>query len=352
MKVVFFCGDQSRYGIGHLMPLLESKFQVSKVIIATPKRWKMFRQALQGEKYYEEKDYFNYNIKSLAKAMLPTKVINLLRTLRSPNADLNIKKICNQHNVSLIEVFDVNDAKLCDELKKEEYDLFISAAYPQIFAANLLKIPKEGAVNFHPSALPRCRGAHPHYWALAKGEQYGGVTAHFMTEKVDNGDILAQTKFPISRYNYTNHYNKIEEEIPQLVKKVEDYFFGTGTESIPQNSEEKTYFRNDREIHHRIFWNLHDAGQIYNICRAGNAFFFLKGEKIILTKAYVSEKNRNMTNQVAVENGAVVDFSQDAVVVKTIKGFINIQAVQFRGKNFSCRKWADKCEIKIGLKME
>ena len=352
MKVVFLCGEQSRFGIGHLMPLLESKFQVCNVIIATPRRWKIFRQALQGEKYYVEKDYFSYNIKPLAKAMLPTKVINLLRALRSQNADLNIKKICNQHNVSLIEVFDVNDAKFCDELKKDEYDLFISAAYPQIFTANLLRIPKKGAVNFHPSVLPRCRGAHPHYWALAKGEQYGGVTAHFMTEKLDNGDIVAQIKFPISQSNYADYYARIEKEIPQLVKQVEDYFFGTDRESIPQDSEEKTYFRNDREIHHRIFWNLHDAEQIYNIYRAGNAFFFLRGEKVILTKAYISERNRNMTNQVAVENGAVVDFCQDAVVVKTLKGFINIQAVQFRGRKLSWRKWADKSKIRIGLKME
>lgn len=352
MKVVFFCGEQSRFGIGHLMPLLESKFQVCKVIIATPKRWKIFRQALQGEKYYVEKDYFNCNIKSLAKAMLPTKVINLLRTFSSQNANLNIKKICDQHNVSLIEVFDVNDAKFCAKLKKDEYDLFLSAAYPQIFAANLLKIPKEGALNFHPSALPRCRGAHPHYWALAKGEQYGGVTAHFMTEKLDNGDIVAQIKFPISQYNYADHYARIEKEIPQVVKKAEDYFFGNDRESIPQDSEKKTYFRNNREIHHRIFWNIHDAEQIYNIYRAGNAFFFLRGEKVILTKAYISEKNRNMTNQIAVENGAVVDFCQDAVVVKALKGFINIQAVQFRGRKLSWRKWADKNKIRIGLKME
>jgi len=352
MKVVFFCGDQSRYGIGHLIPLLKSKFQISKVIIATPERWEMFRQALQGEKHYKEKTPFNYSIKSLITGGLPANVINLLRNFRSKTTNANIKSICNQHNVSLTEVFDVNDAIFCDELKREKYDLFISAAYPQIFSANLLKIPKKGAVNFHPSALPRCRGAHPHYWALAKGEQYGGVTAHFMTEKLDNGDVIAQTKFSISQYNYADHYTKIEEEIPKLAKKVEDYFFGIGRESIPQDSEGKTYFRNDREIHHRIFWNLHDAEQIYNIYRAGNAFFFLRHEKIILTKAYVSSQNRNMTNQVAVENGTVVDFSEDAVVVATLNGFINIQTVQFRGKGISWRKWADKCKIKIGLKLE
>jgi methionyl-tRNA formyltransferase len=59
-----------------------------------------------------------------------------------------------------------------------------------------------------------------------------------------------------------------------------------------------------------------------------------------------------MTNQVSVENGAVVDFYQDAVVIKTLKGFINIQAVQLKGRNLSWRKWADKSKIRIGLKME
>lgn len=352
MKVVFFCGDQSRYGIGHLMPLLKSKFQISKVVIATPERWKIFRQVLQGTRYYDEKEFINFSVTSLAKSLLPVNAINLLMSIRNKDFVLNIKSICDKYNVSLLEVFDVNNVEFHDELRKEQCDLFISAAYPQIFSVNLLKIPNKGAFNFHPSALPRCRGAHPHYWALAKGEEYGGVTAHFMTEKLDDGDIIAQTKFSISQYNYADHYNKIEKEIPKLVKKVEDCFFGTDRESIPQDSEKKTYLRNDREIHHRIFWNLHEAEQIYNIYRAGNAFFFLRGEKVILTKAYLSEKNRNMTNQVAVENGAVVDFSQDAIVVKTLKGFINIQAVQFRGRNLSWRKWADKSKIRVGLKME
>ena len=284
--------------------------------------------------------------------MLPARVISFFKTFRNKSMQSDIKDICKKRNVSLTQVFDINDVKLCEDLKKGQYDLFLSSAYPQIFSANLLKIPKKGAVNFHPSALPRCRGAHPHYWALCKGEEYGGVTAHFMTEKLDNGDIIAQLTFPISLYNYAGYYKKIEEETPKLVKKVEDYFFGSGIESIPQNSEEKTYFRNDREIHHRIFWNLHDAEQIYNICRAGNAFFFLRHEKIILTKAYVSSQNRNMINQVAVENGTVMDFSEDAVVVATLKGFINIQAVQFRSKSVSWRKWAGKCKIKIGLKLE
>lgn len=355
MKVIFFCGDQSRYGVAHLNPLLASRFTVSKVIIATQERWDIFRQALQGERYYNEKNAIRWNLKSLIKAIFPKKLINMVRSIIFKKKVLKVEKvknICLRLNVPIKEVFDVNDDKFCDDLKKQDYELIISAAYPQIFAANLLKIPSKGAVNFHPSALPRCRGAHPHYWALATGEQYGGVTAHFMTEKLDNGDIIAQITFNISHYDYSEHYDRIVEETPKLVKKVEDYFFSNETESIPQNSAEHTYFRNDREIHHRIFWNLHDAKQIYNIFRAGNAFFFLRGEKITLTKAYVSLRNRNMTNQVIVESGTVVDFSQDSVVIKTLSGFINIQEVQFNGRKLSWRKWSDKSKIRIGLKLE
>jgi methionyl-tRNA formyltransferase len=355
VKVVFFCGDQSRYGAGHIKPLLESRFTVSKVVLATQERWEVFRQALNGEQYYKEKDVIRLNARPLVNIILPEKLINLIRNFIFKKEKLKVEsvpRICHHYNVPIEKVFDVNDDKFCHEIEREGCELIISAAYPQIFSAKLLKIPLKGSVNFHPSVLPRCRGAHPHYWTLAKGEQYGGVSAHFMTEKLDDGDIIAQTKFAISQYDYADYYKKIEEETPQLVKKVEDYFFGTGTELIPQDSENKTYFRNDREIHHRIFWNLHDAEQIYNICRAGNAFFFIRGEKIILTKAYVSRNNRNMTNQVVVENGSVVDFSQDAVVVSTLNGFINIQEVQFRGRKLSWRKWSDKNKIKIGMKLE
>jgi len=355
MKVIFFCGDKSRYGMAHLKPLLESRFTVSKVIIPAQERWRIFQRQLLGERYYSEKNAVRWNLKSLIKAIFPQKILNIIRSIVPNNNGLkgeNAKNICRQSNVPMEVVFDVNDDKFCNDLKKEGCDLIISAAYPQIFKENLLNIPSKGAVNFHPSALPRCRGAHPHYWALATGEQYGGITAHFMTERLDAGNIIAQITFDISSYSYTEYYDRIIEETPKLVNKVEDYFFNNETKSIPQNSEDSTFFREDREIHHRIFWNLHDSKKIYNLVRAGNAFFFLRGHKIIISKAYISSSNRNITNNVIVESGTVVDFLQDSVVIQTLSGFINIQEVNINGKKLSWRRWSDEYKIRIGLKME
>lgn len=352
MNVVFFCGDQSRYGVAHLKPLLASRFKISKVIIATQLRWDMFRQSLQGEQFYIEKKSIGLDVRSLVKAILSEKFINLIRKFIFKKSILDIKSICEQYNVPIEEVFDVNDVRFCQKLMEEEIELIISAAYPQIFSTNLLKIPQKGAMNFHPSALPSCRGAHPHYWAIAMGEKVGGVTAHFMTPKLDDGDIVAQIMFNISQYNYSEYYDRIEEVTPQLIIRVEKFFLDNESQPEPQKTEGKTYYRNNRQIHHRIFWNLHNAERIYNMCRAGSAYFFLKGERIVLKNSYITYNNRNMTNGVAVENGAVVDFAQDSVVVKVTEGFINIQEVEFNNRNFSWRKWADKFRIRIGMIME
>jgi len=61
----------------------------------------------------------------------------------------------------------------------------------------LLEIPKHGALNMHGSLLPKYRGRVPVNWAIIHGETVTGSTLHYMTEKPDNGDIVAQQSVPI-----------------------------------------------------------------------------------------------------------------------------------------------------------
>ena len=49
----------------------------------------------------------------------------------------------------------------------------------------------------HGSLLPRYRGRAPVNWAVLHGERETGATLHYMTEKPDAGDIVAQTRVPI-----------------------------------------------------------------------------------------------------------------------------------------------------------
>ncbi|MCB0208272.1 MAG: methionyl-tRNA formyltransferase [Anaerolineae bacterium] len=74
-------------------------------------------------------------------------------------------------------------------------DLIVVACFPHIFPSALLKLPRYGCLNLHPSLLPRYRGPAPLFWIARQDDRLAGVTLHFMAEKLDSGDIVAQTAF-------------------------------------------------------------------------------------------------------------------------------------------------------------
>jgi methionyl-tRNA formyltransferase len=47
----------------------------------------------------------------------------------------------------------------------------------------------------HPSLLPAYRGPAPLFWIARNDERTTGVTLHFLAEKLDSGDIIAQHSF-------------------------------------------------------------------------------------------------------------------------------------------------------------
>jgi methionyl-tRNA formyltransferase len=78
-------------------------------------------------------------------------------------------------------------------------DLVIVAAFGQILPGEIIRGPREGCINIHPSLLPKYRGAAPINWALIRGERNTGVTIMRMDEGVDSGDILLQEETPIGK---------------------------------------------------------------------------------------------------------------------------------------------------------
>ena len=76
-----------------------------------------------------------------------------------------------------------------------DYDLFIVASYGKIIPKSVLEIPKFGALNVHPSLLPKFRGPSPIQSFILSGEEKTGVTIMLMDEQVDHGQILSQKEF-------------------------------------------------------------------------------------------------------------------------------------------------------------
>jgi len=76
-------------------------------------------------------------------------------------------------------------------------ELVVVAAFGQILPAAIIRGPRWGCVNIHPSLLPKYRGAAPINWTLIQGDQTTGVTIMRMDEGVDSGEILLQEATPI-----------------------------------------------------------------------------------------------------------------------------------------------------------
>lgn len=76
-------------------------------------------------------------------------------------------------------------------IRSLEPDVLVLAAYGQLIPGELLKFPL-GALNVHPSLLPRYRGAAPIQRTVLSGDEVTGVTIMLMDEGMDTGPILAQ----------------------------------------------------------------------------------------------------------------------------------------------------------------
>jgi methionyl-tRNA formyltransferase len=78
------------------------------------------------------------------------------------------------------------------DMASEGFDLFALASYGRILPRELLALPRLGALNVHPSLLPKYRGATPIQSAILQGELETGVSIMLMDAGLDTGEIVLQ----------------------------------------------------------------------------------------------------------------------------------------------------------------
>ena len=76
-------------------------------------------------------------------------------------------------------------------------ELIVLADYGQLVPPTILDLPRHGALNLHPSLLPRHRGAAPVQAAILAGDAETGVTLLRMDAGLDSGPLLAQVRTPL-----------------------------------------------------------------------------------------------------------------------------------------------------------
>jgi methionyl-tRNA formyltransferase len=249
----------------------------------------------------------------------------------------------------LREVTNVNTSEFVRWVVDQGPDLLFCAAYPQIFGAALLSAARLGGVNFHPSLLPRCRGANPVYWAIASGEKETGVSAHFMTQEVDAGDLVAQIAIPIAEEDdYWSLYSKALRETPRLVERVEAFFAEGRTAGIPQDAREATTFREPRQLDRRLFWASRPPARLVRQVRAGEAFIVARGQWIGVRHAELVQTVSHLTNGLQPPGGTVIKVGDGELVVAAEGGAVAIRQVAHGGRTMDGAALAARLGLHIG----
>jgi phosphoribosylglycinamide formyltransferase 1 len=89
------------------------------------------------------------------------------------------------------------DAALNTYLQSQKLDLIACAGFMRIMTPVLIA-PREGRmINIHPSLLPLYKGLHTHERAIVDGQKFGGCSVHYVTQELDGGPVIAQTRVPI-----------------------------------------------------------------------------------------------------------------------------------------------------------
>lgn len=159
-----------------------------------------------------------------------------LKTTATP-----VKVLAETHNIPIFQPEKLRGTFI-DDMAREHFDVLICSAYGKIFGPKFLSLFKRGAVNIHPSLLPRFRGAAPIPAAILAGDEVTGISLQKISVKMDCGDILLQSQYKI-KSNDTSHTMAyaLSNESVALIDILLSDFDAIYTNATAQQEEKAVY---------------------------------------------------------------------------------------------------------------
>lgn len=101
-----------------------------------------------------------------------------------------VKGLAIAHATPLYQPSSLKDGEALRLLSAIKPDLIVVVAYGKMLPSDILALPSHGCINIHGSLLPKYRGSAPIQWAVLNGEEKTGVTAMYMADEMDAGDMI------------------------------------------------------------------------------------------------------------------------------------------------------------------
>jgi methionyl-tRNA formyltransferase len=238
-----------------------------------------------------------------------------------------IKKEVAKTRIPILQPARIKDQQATEEIRDFAPDVIVVVAYGQILPRDVLEIPRLACLNLHASLLPRWRGAAPIQAAIAAGDCETGITAMYMNEGLDTGDILLQRSVEIlpNDTGGSLHERLAQIALQALLESLRLVAAGNAPR-IAQDNAYATYAPKLKREHGLIDWS-ESAEAIERKIRAYNpwpgAFMKVDHQNLKVFSASVVDLNG--------QAGEVLRSDED-LIVATGKGALSVAEVQLEGK--------------------
>ena len=265
-----------------------------------------------------------------------------------------VRREADRLGLAVIAPARLDDAAM-QEVAGMRADVLAVAAYGVIFTQRFLDLFARGAVNVHPSLLPRFRGAAPIPAAILAGDPETGVTIQRVVRRLDSGPIMARRVHPLDGTETTGRLTDALAGVgAELLVEVLTGLARGAIEETAQVEEQATYCAKVAATDGRIDWEGHDAVAIERMVRAYDpwprAHCRLADRRDrrlnLLAARVVSDRSAGPAGQVDCVDG------DHGILVHTARGTLGVTELQLEGRRaMDWMSFANGCGGLSGMRL-
>ncbi len=264
----------------------------------------------------------------------------------------SVRKVAEAAGIPVYAPENVNTAEWVARVTELQPDFIFSFYYRKLLKRPLLEIARRGALNLHGSLLPKYRGRCPVNWVLIHDEHETGVSLHYMEEKPDRGEVVAQRSVPITDADTAlTLFHKLTAAAGPLLKEVIPQLRDGTAPKVPQDHQAASYFGGRTADDGRLVWTQ-SARQIFNLVRAvthpyPGAFCWWKETKLFVWASRVAANTGSSAKP------GTLFLEPEGLKVQTGTGTVLLDRVQLDGDTErSGSEWASINRITEGMQLE
>lgn len=244
-------------------------------------------------------------------------------------ADTALALWAKQHSLQLFSPEDVNSPESVKCILSYDADVLVTASYGLFIGKSLRQGFPLGAINLHPSLLPRYRGPTPIQTAILQGDTITGNSIFKLVAKMDAGPILSQKQLEIwDGENFSSLHDRLAKQAAELLLELLPNL--AQTPEIPQHHDAATYSKliTKEEL---ILDFSQTRTSLLNKIRAFSwepgAYVFFRGSKLKILAAKSLEEGSDL------DPGSISNIiKNEGFTIAASDGQILVQKVQAAGK--------------------